>query len=312
MLRKLVRYSYTILLAGLNFLEGNLLSKSKPKYPVIFIIGPPRSGTTLLYQLMTHYFHMAYFFSMSDLFFTAPVLMSKIFKPLLRPYQSDFQSNYGKVRGFNSPQEGRIWRRWFPTDWNASYHYVGPSYLSTQEKMEIRATIANIEKIYNAPFINKNVYNSVRIRALVDIFPSSLFLQLKRDPIQIALSILEGRKKSKDINQWWSVMPREINQLRYKSHIEQIAGQVYYIEKNIEEDMEIVGVDRFYIVSYKRLCKAPQAELQSIKLFLTSKGVPLRTKYDIPTSFRYYRVDESIFTEEQYALAEQVKAYYRS
>lgn len=318
MLRKAAKYPYRLIINVLGLVEKGLLiiSRSELKYPPIFIIGPPRSGTTLLYQLMVHCFHLTYISTIPNLFFTFPVLTSKITKPILKPYQSDFKSYYGWTVGLNSPQQGRIWKRWFPISTDISRkngQYVDSGYLTSRQKREIKKTVAGMEKVYKEPFINKNLGHSMRISALVDIFPNALFLQIKRDPTQVALSILKSRKRNlNDISQWWSVIPREINQLKNKSYLEQIAGQVYYVEKNIDEQARTVGMDKFYTVTYKGLCEDPRAELNGIRSFLDSKGASLLKKHRPPDSFRYRQIGKNTFTKEQDALAKLVKRYHGS
>ena len=316
MLRKAAKYPYRIIINVLGLVEKGLLiiSRSELKYPPIFIIGPPRSGTTLLYQLMVHFFHLSYISTIPNFFYTFPVLTSKITKLILKPYQSDFKSYYGWTVGLNSPQKGKIWKRWFPISTDRKRgQYVDSGYLTSRQKREIKKTVAGMEKVYKEPFINKNLGHSMRISALVDIFPNALFLQIKRDPTQVALSILKSRKRNlNDISQWWSVIPREINQLKNKGYLEQIAGQVYYVEKNIDEQARTVGMDKFYTVTYKGLCEDPRAELNGIRSFLDSKGASLLKKHRPPDSFRYIHISKNTFTKEQDALAKLVKQYYDS
>ena len=110
----------------LSPLEQRLLECYKElKYPPIFIVGPPRSGTTLLYQIIVHCFHVAYFPNIAARFYKIPVIATKIGKILFRPYKSDFTSTYGLVKGTMAPHEaGVIWDRWFPTEQKHGYNYT--------------------------------------------------------------------------------------------------------------------------------------------------------------------------------------------
>ena len=200
------------------------------KYPLIFIVAPPRSGTTLLYQLIVHCFHVAYFPNIAAMFYKIPVVATKIEKALFRPYKSNLTSTYGSVQGIMAPHEaGSIWNRWFPTEEKHGYNYTPAGYLSEKDKRIIYQTIAGIESIFDAPFVNKNVKNSVRIQALNEIFPNAIFLQIKRNPLDVAVSILQARKKfCKKISDWGSVMPKEIEELKNKDVFEQIVGQIFF------------------------------------------------------------------------------------
>jgi len=96
-------------------IESKLISKNiKLPFAPIFIIGLPRSGTTLLYQVMTKCLKMCYFNNLTDHFPKSPVLVSLLTSPFNgnRPH-GDFSSYYGETIGWNAPsQGGLIWREW--------------------------------------------------------------------------------------------------------------------------------------------------------------------------------------------------------
>lgn len=294
--------------------EKALLKGEDLRYPPVFIIGPPRSGTTLLYQLMVHHFKVAYFNTLANQFFVAPWVASAVSKPFLRPYRSDFKSYYGKIAGLGSPHEGgSIWNRWFPREHREGYNYVGSAYLSPDQKTEIRRLVAGMERVFSAPFLNKNVKNSVRIHALVDLFPQSLFLQMRRDPVHTALSILEGRKRlGEHLNRWLSVMPRQVKETEGKDYAQQIAEQLFYVEENVAEDRKKMGEDRFHTVFYRDLCWNPRREMEKIETFFASKGVSLEKLNEVPDSFPFRERRGSSYSSEQRNLVEKVKEMYSS
>jgi len=45
------------------------MEKKQNFYPPIFIVGAPRSGSTLLYQLLAYYYNFSYFTNYSSLFY---------------------------------------------------------------------------------------------------------------------------------------------------------------------------------------------------------------------------------------------------
>lgn len=284
-LRIPARFFYRLAARTLGLYESIILKrKPTPRYPPVFIIGPPRSGTTLLYQLLVHGYHFAYFNNLSVLFKDSPAAITALAKPFLKNYRSDFQSAYGRVRGAAAPHEGgEIWNRWF----NIAYHYVGPGEPAAEIKFEIRATVAAMENIFRAPFLNKNVKNSVRIGCLKEIFPTAVFLEMRRNPVDTAVSILKSRRKNLSSDKlWWSVKPRQIESLQHSHYLRQVAAQVYYIHENIERDQKLFAVDDLHPVYYHRLCVNPERELDAIYRFLVSRGVPVRSGNTvIPASF---------------------------
>jgi len=91
------------------------------------------------------------------------------------------------------------------------------------------------------------------------------------------------------MSDWWSVMPKEIEELKDKDVFEQIVGQIFFVEKNIEEDIKVIGKDRLFVVYYEELCDNPQKVVRKIKLFVSKHGAELRPKYPIPISFKRSR-----------------------
>ena len=219
MIKRLLRIpegaSYKILRSSLAFVvqEGKKFASSASAldYPPIFIIGPPRSGTTLLYQLLVHRFHFAYFPGIAEKFYTSPVFATEWGLKHCKPYVSDFTSTYGHVNSSMAPHEaGGIWNRWYPTEHRDGYNYTPAGYFDPKRKHIIYQTVGGIEKLLDAPFINKNVKHSVRIQSLVEIFRNALFIQMRRDSFDTAMSILRARKQNRNrLNAWWSVMPKE-------------------------------------------------------------------------------------------------------
>lgn len=299
---------------SLSFLEYKKIISSTKKinYPPIFIVGPPRSGTTLLYQLMVHHFHLAYFPSIADKYNTAPVMATKFGLKYCKPYVSNFTSKYGLIEGRMAPHEaGGIWNRWYPTESNDGYNYTPAGYFDDKTKNIIYQTVAGVERLFDAPFINKNVKQSVRIQSLVEIFPKALFIQVKRNLFDVANSLLITRKQiTNDINAWLSVMPKEIDQLRDKDYLEHICGQIFYVEQNIEEDIVLVGKERQHITSYERLCEDPRHEIDRISTFVKSHGCNLHIKHEIPKSFKRSQHKKETLNEEEKTIIKILNRYY--
>ena len=57
-------------------------TEEKLEYPPIFIIGAPRSGSTLLYQVLTDYFEVGYISNLHAHFFGSPACLERLLHPL--------------------------------------------------------------------------------------------------------------------------------------------------------------------------------------------------------------------------------------
>jgi hypothetical protein len=257
----------------------------QPEKAPIFIIGAPRSGTTVIYQTLTYGVSLAYFYNLLDKFSDFPGIMAKIINKMVNPIPPNCYKNYyGETSGWRGPSQGRqIWRRWFPEDQS----YVGCGELSKKDKMQVRGTIALIENAYKLPFINKSQGNCERILALNEIFVEPIFIYVKRDNFQTIQSILNGRIEfmgSKE--KWFSVKPSKYNYIKDHNPIRQICEQVYYIEEDIIRDLSVIGKDKTFEIKYENFCRNPREILKDFINFYSKKeGFKLARRKKIPKYF---------------------------
>lgn len=274
--------------------------------PIIFIVGPPRSGTTLLYQVLVQSLDLAYFTNFSAAFAWAPMIGFWIARRLRGKDTPSYQSDFGKTAGWWGPHEaGRFWYRWFPSGLHV-YSPVGQ--LSTAEMRALRQEVASIVAAGGRPVVFKNTYNSMRIGALAEAFPEAVFLQMKRDPVDIAQSILTSRiHVNDDKSRWWSLPPKEIDEIKDKPYPEQIAKQVFYVYRQIEADRSRLGDRRFMDVEYKELCRAPAAVVEAIQSFLADRDIEADRIGDPPAEFPFsggQKVNDEEYRELQSLTAE--------
>jgi len=270
--------------------ERRLLHRSAaPAFPPVFLLGPPRSGTTLLYQVLAECFEVAYICNGANRYPSCPAAATRLLRPAIRGHRSDFTSNYGSTRSTVGPSEGRsIWRRWFGDG------YADERFLDAGAADEARRTVAAIESVLAAPFLNKDPHHSVRVRALDGVFPRSVFILIRRDPLATAESILAVRRRrfargEAPLDRWMSVKPHEYESLKDTGYIEQICGQVVYCTANAREDLARVAAERSLEASYERLCDDTAAEIERIADFLSRRDVPLRRRHDPPATLRRSR-----------------------
>jgi hypothetical protein len=225
----------------------------------------------------------------------------------------NFESYYGKIADPRAPHEGgRIWNRWFPRENKEGFNYTDEFYLSSLNKRIIHNTIACYTNKYQLPFLNKNVKNSVRIRALNDIFPCALFIKIERNKLDNAISLYKMRKDlSHEIDSWISVMPREIEYLETCSPYEQIVGQIYYIEKTIQDDINSVGKHRLLKIQYEDLCFDTYREMEKIHAFLNQFGIHIKKdKINIPHNFEIRNKKDQVTSDVQRKLKRIIHQYY--
>ena len=85
------------------------------EYPPIFFIGAPRTGSTLMIQVITDSFDVGYLTNNHCRWFGMPALYEKFYpKSSKVKKSSDYKSNKGVAKGNHAPAEcGEWWYRFF-------------------------------------------------------------------------------------------------------------------------------------------------------------------------------------------------------
>jgi len=273
---------------ALKPLEKYLMQKYEDegikRYPPIFIIGAPRTGSTIFYQTITNYWDVGYVnnFECSNYknIILATIISDKIFN---KRCHNNFQSHHGATKGLNSPSEcGELWYRWFPRN----KHFVDKDELNFFQRLEMRRVVNGLICVKKKPVFFKNMNCGQRIRALYQIFPEAIFLHCTRNPLYAAQSLLETRKRVYgNYNSWWSIMPREYDDLQSLDPCEQVVAQIYYIEKEIKDALEKYYSKRYVRLEYENFCENPLGVLQIIKAFFERLGVNVNPKKEYQLYF---------------------------
>lgn len=269
-------------MVALQPLEKTLTeSNGEMESPVCLIIGPPRSGTTLLYAILASHANFSYMSNIAHRLYATPVAATKIGMHLIRCWQmqqcGSLESRFGHINGWGAPNEGGwIWNQWIPQD-----YYLDGLDIDNLPVEHIRSTITGISKVMQGPFLNKNVMHSVHMRVFDKIFPNCLFIHVYRDLDANVRSIIHAQNYplfEDRVSKWWSVKPKEWEQFSNTDMSLRACAQVHYIQKNIDEDAEILGSNRIIRVSYEELCENTKEVLGNITTFLSERGVNLQIK----------------------------------
>lgn len=253
--------------------------------PPVFIIGAPRSGTSLLYELMITRFRLAYMANAAHRFYLTPVAASRVFNRAIKNWRGNFTSRYGHIDGWGAPNEGGwIWQRWLlDGPWRDDKGALIDDY------RDMRDMVAALSELFDAPIVNKNVMHSNRLKLMHAIWPNALFIEVKRDTKDNIRSIVRaergdgGPNMAQDI--WWSVKPRLAEKFIGKSDVERATVQVVGIERDIKRDIAAIGAHRLFTIEYSDLCQRPEAKLADIAAFLTQGGCEIKLRTDVPEFF---------------------------
>jgi hypothetical protein len=241
-------------------MERAVVSRCRPtEGPRLFILGLPRSGTTLVYQYIAHRLQVAWLTNGVGRFPYAPCLATWFQVRTHRRYRSDFSSRFGKVSGAVAPREaGGFWGRFFHPD-----RYQGPEEINDEARDELRRTISCIERIHRGrPFINKNVKHMQRLGALAAIFPDARFLVISRRLPEVALSLYRARQRIfGDPTRWYSVRPPDYEALRGLKPAAQVAGQLRSLVVQLENDLGKLPEHRVLRLDFEVFCLHPDMVL---------------------------------------------------
>lgn len=262
----------------------------RENHPIVFIMGPLRSGTTLLSQWLAATGVVSYPTNLLSRFYQAPAVGALVQLLLTDPRYNfrdeildfiapiDFRSENGKTRGALAPNEfWYFWRRFLPfgeLDWlpDEQLRKLVDSDLLVHE-------LYSISRVFQKPFALKGMILNYNIPFLDEIFAKALFIQTARDPVANIASVLDARKRQYgDENSWYSFKIPEYPELKTLDALHQSAGQVHYINRAVSQGMSRVHESRKMIVEYEAFCQNPRAVYQNVltKLGLSVAEHPYR------------------------------------
>jgi len=263
-----------------SFVDG---TDSELPYPPVFIIGPPRAGSTLLYQVLLDRFDFSYLSNLHALFYGVPSLVERLFRPGRHRPGGEYRSQHGWVKGWCAPSEcGQFWYRFF----RRRPQFVSLGDVDEKCLSTFRGVIRRLEDAMGKPILLKNLPVALRLEAINKALPEAVFLVAKRDLVDNAHSLLAARKDiCGSYETWLSMEPPNVDELRRKPVHEQVVEQVRKIHDVIDESRERHGHERFLDVHYEEFCRDTRSSLERIHRFLSYHRVPVVPLAEVPASF---------------------------
>lgn len=271
----------------------------------VFIVGPPRSGSTLLMQVLTDAFDVTYLSNAHCRWFGAPALAERWFHPLEQKQPSDYHSYHGQTALTTDPAEcGQWWYRFF----RRNPAYVTSSEVQPKKMLAFRRSIALLERAANKPLLFKNLYAGLRLEPIVEYIPEAILIVVERDVLSNAESVLRGRHDALgSYDQWWSVPPPNVDELSSLPPVVQVVGQIKSIHELINRDVTRLGIEsRVFKVQYEEFCQDVHGTLARLNKFMARHGVELKPRFEVPASFKMdhsIKIPQTMYEE----LAEQVR-----
>ena len=238
------------------------------EHAFVFVVGLPRSGTTLLTQVLAYCLDAGYVNNFAARFWLAPVhglRLSRLIAGEAEPVS--FESDYARTRSLLDIHEfGYFWRHWLRK------HTFEDVVHAREREDEIdwpglRLTLANVQHELGKPLVAKNMLGAYHMPRLREVLERVVWVYVERDLLDVCVSILDARRKYyDDPRTWWSYVPVEYPQLRDLDEWEQIAGQAHYLARYLERELESVGEDAVVRVTYAQLVREPADVLEEVAI----------------------------------------------
>lgn len=263
------------------------------EHPFLFVFGAPRSGTTLLTQLIAASLDVGFINNLMARFWLAPLHGIRLSLHVLGTDRKiTFQSHYARTAAITDIHEfGYFWRYWLKKESTRGVTHAREMEAEI-DWQGLRMTLANIQNEFGRAMVFKNIFGSYHLRKMREVLGKVIYIYIERDPLDTAISILDARKKYyTDLNTWWSYMPVEYDLLKDRDYWEQIAGQVYFLRRYYRKRLRENAADISVEIDYETLCRQPLDVLNRIReLAFQQYGseLPITTPPPQPFPFRTY------------------------
>lgn len=272
---------------GLKSIEDELSSDFEEVMPNIFIIGLPRSGTTLLAQVLFNNLDIACTNNLMAKFWDTPFTGARLSKMVISGKSNNYKSNYGKTENIMEPHE----YSWFWQSRFAIKDFENYDIEAAHKKInwkKVKMDLLGISNILEAPVVHKPLeIITYHLEHFYALFSKAIFIYIKRDLEDVAISLTQARLDYYgDVNLWWGSYPEKkyYNRIKSLSYDQQIAGQVFYLNQLYTKKLAGISDNRLIEISYQELCESPHSLLEKVRLMSIESGYEIM-QTGTPNSF---------------------------
>jgi hypothetical protein len=217
-----------------------LFVRQKKKIPNCYlIVSPPRSGSTLIYQVLTRSLDCLY---LSNLHQLIPCHASYVLNWLSSDSRKLTRSYYGYTESLLDVNEGN--------------NFINKIFENGDDPLVIREKFLRLLKRIDTrgkTIILKNVQVFDKIHLLQKAVPELKYVRIKREPLQIIQSTLRAYYELGTFHPVTSSM---------KSHnlpVSMAVNQYCDIEKELDLQLSTIAPSSIYTIRYEQFCKDPKS-----------------------------------------------------
>ena len=272
-----------------------------PRLPLLFICGAPRTGTTLVEQVLIDHLPVAFINNLTALFPRAPLTANRIFRPAAAVPGVAYHSYYGKTVGFSGPNDGlHLWDRWLGADRTKIRTALGPV-----EQRDMRRFFGAMEQLFGRPIVVKNNNLNAYAILVAEVFDRAFFICMTREPLFLAQSLLQARLDIHGRNDIpYGLAGAPGSAADSADVVEDVCRQVLYHQQLAQEQQRYIGAERFWIVQYEAFCQNPSALVDAVAVrMLGQPRPPAEPRLPPFTTSNTVRIDPERFRQIAATLA---------
>lgn len=276
---------------------------NKLDYPVFIIVGNPRSGTTLLTQWIGSLSFIEYPSNFLTRFAYAPYIGALIQEMIFNPkydFHEDFSDIQSKLNfsSYLAKSKGALATNEFQHFFRNYMNNFDPEYLTESELKKVNVTgimqgLASIQKVFCKSFVTKGFMLQYNLSHFMKNIPNLVPIFVYRDPLENMQSIFSARQAYYgDETIWLGGKPKEYDKLKEMDIYHQIAGQVYYTNKTIEDSLREFKNKNYIKVRYEKFCNNPEILFNKLKQVCTEHFQIANDIYEGPTNFTVHKTKD--------------------
>jgi Sulfotransferase family len=229
-----------------------------------FIVGAPRSGTTILSQSICSCLDISYVDNLMASFWKSPTFGALLSNKLINERFVSSFSEHGATKLVSDPHE-------FGAFWRDCLNYND---MTQQVDIEINWSrllfkLDRICAVFKKPMLYKVFQLYWHLAEFHAYRPNTKWIFIEREVCSNVNSILKLRKSmTGSTDKWVSAKPKFSEQFDNQNNEVQVASQVLGINQWIRSEFSKLTCESWLTVSYEEFVKKPEATLETISNFL--------------------------------------------